>query len=353
EGNSQPVSAIANGLTDLGTIQIASNVGVISGTVTTQTGKPALRDQITLTSGSDVRTASTDATGVYQITGVAPGPYTITAVDLSGGLRAKVTGTLPPNQSATVNLVLTPSGTIKGTAFGRNGVTPVASGVNITLTGPAFQTTTTDGQGQYSFDFVPLGNYTIQSSDATGNQGRTAGSLLTTSQVAITNVTFLGQGQVAGQVQNAAGNPVANASVTLVSQSIFPGQKTTTSDATGHFSFSAVFVGGFQTTASSAISRLGGQSTGSISSDGQSVNVTITLSATGSLSGTVFRSGGVTPVAGAAVRLSNGMNTVTDAQGHYSLNFVPVGSYAVNVTDSAPGDRGTANATIASQDQLV
>src|SRR6185312_14772817 len=47
----------ANATVDLGTIQIVVNTGVIAGNVTSQTGKPVVGAQVTLTSGADVRTA--------------------------------------------------------------------------------------------------------------------------------------------------------------------------------------------------------------------------------------------------------------------------------------------------------
>src|SRR5262249_55556844 len=156
--------------------QIVANVGVISGVTTDQQGKLITNAQITLTSGADVRSSSTDNTGTYQIAGVAPGPFTIVAVDLTGGLRAKATGTLPPNQSAAVNLVLGPSGTVKGTAFKSDGATP-AAGAAVTLSGSSSLSTTADSLGQFTFDFVHLGTFTVDTSDAAGNHGRTTGAL--------------------------------------------------------------------------------------------------------------------------------------------------------------------------------
>ena len=352
EGNSQAVPPVPSGTTDLGTIQIVVNAGVIAGTIANPLGRSAINVQVTLTSGADVRTAITDISGFYQINGVAPGSFTITALDPASGLRARTTNTLPPNQSATVNLTLTPSGTVRGTAFGRDGSTSVGAGVNVTLSGASFQTTTTDSQGAFLFDFIPLGNFTVETSDSSGNRGRTTGTLTTTSQVAIANVSYLGRGAVSGVVRDGAGNTVPNATVNLFSNSIFGGQKSTATDATGHYSFSSVFIGTFNVTASSAITRLGGQSTGNLTADGQTVNVDITLTATGSITGTVFHFGGTTAAANAQVRLSNGVNTVTDAQGHYRLDFVPVGNYTVDVTDPSNGDRARSSATIASQDQI-
>src|SRR6478672_6845938 len=354
EGTSQPKAAApANGTTDLGTIQIVLNTGVIAGTITSQTGRPILSAQVTLTSGADVRTSSADGTGFYQISGVAPGAYTIVASDLAGGLRAKVTGTLPPNQSATVNLTLSPSGTIKGTVFGRNGSTPVGSGVNVSLFGSAFLTTTTDSQGQYSFDFVPLGNFTVETSDSSGNRGRTTGILSTTSQVVISNVSFLGKGTVSGVVRDGSGTAVPNATVSLSSNSIFGGSKSTTTDGGGHYSFADIFVGPFTVNGSSAISRQGGSVSGSITGDGVAATANITLVATGSIAGTVFHFGGTTAAGGVVVTLSDGHSATADVQGRYRIDLVPVGAYTVDATDPATGDRGRATASIASQDQVV
>src|SRR5947209_10237332 len=353
EGTSQSVNAVPNGTTDLGTIQIVVNAGVIAGTITNPLGRSGINVQVTLSSGADLRTAITDVRGFYQINGVARGNYTSTAVDVAPGLRGRTSGTLPANQSANVNLTLSPSGTIKGTVFGRNGNTSAGPGINVTLSGSTFQTATTDNQGAYLFDFIPLGNFTVEANDSNGNRGRTSGSLSTTSQVAVANVSFLGRGAVNGIIRDGSGNPVPNATVNLFSNSIFGGQKSTASDATGHYSFANVFVGTFTVTASSAITRLGGQGTGNLAADGQTVNVDITLTATGSITGTVFHFGGTNPASGVQVRLSNGLNTVTDAQGHYRLDFVPVGSYSVDATDPSNGDRARSSTTISSQDQIV
>ena len=354
EGSSAPKSpGVANATVDLGTIQIVVNSGVIAGTVKSQTGKPVVGAQVTLTSGADVRTADADATGFYQINGVAPGAYTIVAVDLTGGLRTRFSGNLPPNQSANVDLILTPSGTIRGTAFGRNGTTPVGSGINVSLFGPTSATTTTDKQGQFLFDFVPLGSFTVETSDSSGNRGRTTGLLSTTSQVVVANVSFLGKGTVSGTVADGAGIAVPNAAVTLNSGSTFGGTKSTTTDGAGHYSFTDIFVGPFTVNGSSAISRQGGHSSGTLAGDGQTATANITLQATGSITGTVFHFGGITAASGAVITLSDGHTATADVQGRYRLDLVPVGSYTVDVTDPATGDRGRASATINSQDQIV
>src|SRR5262249_5484014 len=202
-------------------------------------------------------------------------------------------------------------------------------------------------------DFVPLGSFSVDASDGSGNRGRTSGSLTTTSQVVISNVSFLGKGTVSGTVKDGTGNPVANASVSLGSGSIFGGFKTSTTDGAGHYSFTDVFIGTYTVNASSAITRLGGQASGTITSDGQTVTSDITLTATGSITGTVFHFGGSTAAPGATISLSNGQNTTADASGHYRVDFVPVGNYNVDATDPATGDRGRTGASLSSQDQVV
>jgi hypothetical protein len=354
EGSSQAKTpAPANGTVDVGTIQIVVNTGVIAGTVSSQTGRAIPGALVTLTSGADVRTVNAEANGFYQINGVAPGAFTIVAVDLTGGLRTRFNGTLPPNQSANVNLTLTPSGTVRGTAFGRDGVTPVASGINVSLFGPISLTTTTNNQGQYLFDFVPLGTFTVETSDSQGNRGRTTGVLSTTSQVVVSNVSFLGRGTVSGSVVDGAGVAVPNASVTVNSGSIFGGTKNGTTDAVGHYSFINIFLGTFTVNASSAITRQGGHTSGTLNGDGQTATANVTLQATGSVAGTVFHFGGTNPSGGAIVTLSDGRSATADSLGRYRIDLVPVGSYTVDVTDPATGDRGRSTATISSQDQIV
>ena len=58
-------------------------------------------------------------------------------------------------------------------------------------------------------------------------------------------------------------------------------------------------------------------------------------------------------MSGAVISLSDGHTATADVQGRYRLDLVPVGSYTVDVTDPATGDRGRASATISSQDQIV
>jgi hypothetical protein len=283
---------------------------------------------------------------------MASGSIIVTARDFTTGLQGRATGSLLANQSAIVDVRLTPSGRIAGTIYNRDGVTPVGAGVNVALSGQTSLTTRTDALGQYALDFVPLGNFTVEASDNNGNRGRTTSSLTATSQSAVADVSFLGRGTVGGTIRNAANASVPNATVTMTSRSIFGGTRSTTSDAQGRYTFADVFIGSYDVAARAPVARLGGSAGGAIDRDAQNVTTDITLAAAGTLTGTVFRANGTTPVSGAEVRLTpTGLTATTDTQGRYRIELVPVGTYTLDVTDTATGDRGRSVGNVPGQDE--
>ena len=352
-GTSQSVAPLVGGTTDVGTFQIVLDSGTVSGLVTDLQNRPVLSAQVRVVVGADVRTAVTDATGRYRVSGLVSGNVVVTVRDPATSLRGRATGTLVANLSTSVDVRLGPSGTVTGTAYRRDGVTPVGAGVTVRLSGPSSQTVTTNALGGFQFDFVLLGGYTVETSDAAGNRGRANATLSATGQVAVANVIYLGKGTVTGLVRDGSGNVVAGVPVTLNSRSIFGGTHNATTGPDGRYTVADVFIGQYDVSARSPITRLGGQSSGRIDVDGQTVTTDITLTASGSIAGTVFRSGGTTPVAGAEVRLSpTGLASTTDAQGQYRFDFLPLGTYTIDATDPATGDRGLASGTVSAQDEV-
>lgn len=354
DGTSPAVAPVAGGLTDVGTIQIGSNAGTVTGLVTDPLGRPVAGALITLTAGSDVRTTTTDPLGRYRVANMVTGTVTATARDPRTGLRGRGAGVLPPDGSATIDLRLAPWGSVVGMVSGRDGATPVGAGVIVTLSGPTFLTARTDPTGRYAFDFVPLGVLSVEAADAAGNRGRTTGNLTATSQVVVADVTLLARGSVTGTVRDGAGNAVSNASVSLTSRSLFDGARTVVTDGTGRYLVSDVFVGGFDVVARSPIDRLAGRGAGTVDREGQVVTVDITLVAAGTITGTLFRHDGTTPVQGAQVVASpSGLGATTDTGGRYRIDLLPVGGYTLDATEAATGDRGRAGGTVSRQDEVV
>lgn len=347
DGTSASVTPVSGGNTDLGTIQIVASAGVATGLVTNPENQPIAGAQVTVTQGPDVRTATTDVTGRYRIANLQPGSLSLTARDPLTSLRGRAIGIIPPNQPLTLDVKLGAFGSIGGTVFQRDGATPVGAGINVALSGAALANTVTDGTGRYAFDFVPLSGFTVDATDVGGNHGRTTGTLTVTGQTIAADVAFLGRGTVTGNVRDGAGTPVANATVTLAGGAIFDSSRTISSDSQGNYSFFDVFIGPMSVTARSPLSGLGGQGSGVLQGDGQSIAINVTLQATGTLTGQVRRAGsGGAPVAGARVQLSNGLVSTADSNGTYSFTLVPTGTQAIVATELSTGDRGDGSATI-------
>ena len=354
DGTSPEASAVAGGITNVGTIQLGVNAGTVSGLVTDPAGRAVAGALVNLSVGDDLRTTVTDPTGRYRVSNMVTGTLAVTARDPRTGLRGRAAGAVAASGAATVDVRLGPFGTVTGMVFGRDGTTPVGGGLTVTLSGPGFLTTSTDPAGRYSFDFVPLGTLTLEAIDAAGNRARGAANITATSQVIVADLTFLARGIVTGLVRDGAGNPAPNVSVTLTSFSVFGGSRVATTDGAGRYVIPDVFIGTFNVLARSPITRLAGQANGTLLREGETVNVDITLLASGSFQGTVFHHGGTTPVPGATVViLNNGFSAVADAAGHYRIDLVPLGAYTLDATEPSTGDRGRAGGTIGTQDQVV
>ena len=354
DGLSGLKTGVVAGVTDVGTIQIGVDAGGVSGTVTNLKGVPVAGAQVTVSEGVNVRTTTTDGSGHYLVNNMVAGTITVVAMDPATGLQGHGVGVLVTGQSVSINVALGATGTINGVVMKADGITPVGPGVTVTLSGQTFATTTTDPVGRFSFTFVPLGIFTIDATDSSGNHGRTSGNIPVTGETVGANVTYLGRATVTGTVADSDGVAVPNAAITLNSGSVFGGTASTVSDSSGKYSFSNIFVGSFTVTAQDSTGRRGGQATGNVTSDGQTVTTNIKLGAAGSITGTVTLADGVTIVAGAQVSLSNyGLSTISDANGNFAFNILPTGTYQLSATNPATGDRGSSSATINTQDQVV
>jgi hypothetical protein len=350
EGQSAATAGVDNAVTDVGVIQLGASTGSISGIVTDVKGNGVANAQVTINIGTQNQTTTTDPIGAYAFNGFAPDNFTVTAIDVRTGLRGRFQGTLHPNSSAVANIQLSASGTLKGTVFAVNRA-PVV-GASVVLSGSTLASTTTDEAGQFLFDYVPAGSYTLDASDSNGNRGRTTGSISKTNTIYQTDIAFVARGSVSGTVFDAAKNAVAGATVTLTSGSIFKGQNTTTTDSAGHYVFSNIFAGTFNVVASSTVLRQGGQNSGKIDSDGQNVTADVTLGPSASITGTVFHADKTTGVPNAQVSLAGGFGTVADTQGKYEIDFVPLGSYAISAMDPSNGDQGSGSVALSTADQL-
>lgn len=351
-GTSRATAPRGREVTDVGTIQLGQHAGQVSGIITGPDNKPVASAQIVGVAGSDTRTATTDASGLYVLNELQAGPVTVSVFDPATSLRGQASG-VSTGGPLTLNIKLAAFGTVAGTVRLPSG-TPVGAGIPVTINGALSASTVTDTLGHYIFPFVPLGAVTLDATDANGNHGRATGTVTATAQNINADVQFLGRGTVTGVVADVAGKPVAGATVALYNNGQFSQSQSATTNTLGQFSFSNIFIGSISLSATSAAASTGGSATVNLQLDGQTVSANITLQLTGSISGTVFRSDGKTIVPGAQISLSGtAYSASSDTAGRYSIPNVPLGGYTLVALDPGTGDRGTASTSLATSGQAA
>lgn len=314
---------------------IAYRSGTVAGAVTDATSGTPLSGATVAVSGGPSTT--TDASGAYTLAGVAPGTVTVTASDGTayGAQSAQVT--VSAGTTTSQSFALAPSaGGIAGTVTDATSGTALAS-ATVSIAGGA--STTTDAAGRYAFGGLAAGSYNLTAS-ATGYAASSPVSVSVASGATTTQSFGLSPlpGGIAGTVTDAGtGTAIAGATVALA------GGASTTTDASGAYSFSGLAPGGYTVSASA---------TGYV---GQSASVTVAPAATatqgfglspattpGAVSGTVRDAVTGSPIAGASVS-TTGASATSDATGAYTLSGLAPGSY--QVTASATNYR-SASATV-------
>lgn len=342
---------------------VLTPVGSVTGQVLTPGGAPAAGATVVVQSLGGLRptfNAVTAANGSYRVDGVPQGNFAIAAN--GSGATATANGVVAVDgEVVTVNIQLQANGLV-GVVYGRDGQTPVGAGVAVTLklfvSGAVVQTTATDAQGGFGFAAVTPNNYLLDAADNLGNRGRTqlAVTTIDATEALVANIAFIGRGRVAGVVRDANGAIQANLPVTFISQSVFGGTAATTTDAAGRYQIEDVFVGGFDVSAKDSVTTLAGTTHGTLLGDAETAVADITLRATGSVIGQVTRADGITPLVGGLAQLTiNGSvfaTQTTGSNGNYRFDIVPLGEFAVLVTDPVSGDKGLTNSRLSTLNEV-
>ena len=399
----------------------------ISGTVVDDFGNPIPNTEITLTGTDDLGNpvtlvTTTDANGDYSFTDLRPGTYTVTETQPTGYADG---GEVAGSEGGTVtddviaDIVLAPgtdsidndfdevTGSLAGSVFedpnndgqfdaGETGI----AGVEVTLTGtddlgnPVLLTTTTDADGNYLFENLISGTYTVTETQPAGyadgmDDAGSAGGDATTVNDEISGVV-LAPGEdaveydfgeillssIAGTVYEDLNNDgvhdageagIAGVEVVLTGTDDLgnPVSLTTTTDADGNYSFTDLRPGTYTVTETQPAVYLDGIDTaGSSGGDATTVNdeiSAITLPAftdavdydfgelpPASISGTVVDDFG-DPIPNTTITLTGTDDlgnpvtivTTTDANGDYSFTDLRPGDYTVTETQpTGYGDGG-------------
>gem|GEM_PF-1427618 len=340
---------------------VAQGLGTVTGLVTSNgTQQPGAN--VDIFSGSYHATTVSDSTGTYLISGVPEGHIVANASLQNGFLSGSASGTLSGDGTQlNLNVPLRGSGALSGQVVQADGVTPAtASLVTVQVGGQGGGTLTvsTDANGNFSFPIVPAGtaNITVNVLGSI-DEAQSSVEVLSGSTVQ-TTIRLNGIGSISGHTLDSSGNPVQG-HITISGTGAFPYSYTLDSSTDGSFSLPTVLAGTF--TASLSVQSGGFTLFGSTSASvlpSKNTDVNIQVQPSGTVTGTVLRSDGVTPAPGANVTLTltRGGSVVVQAQtdGTFSAQGVPLGAFTLRVNDpTSTGQALETGLSVATNGQLV
>ncbi|HLH54539.1 MAG TPA: carboxypeptidase regulatory-like domain-containing protein, partial [Verrucomicrobiae bacterium] len=342
------VVGMVPGITNFIDVHMLSRNSLVQVTVLQASGAPAPGAQVELDQGSYPNDAPlfglTDTNGVVTFPGLWEGTYSVSAqfTEQSTKLFARAGATAGPNQTALVTLRLGATGSVKGTFVAQDLVTPVY-GAEVAIGNLGFATT--DTNGFFEFDGVPVGSYQIVSSDpVSGGYAVTSATITYNGQTQTVQLVEVTLGTVSGWVldpYNRGFVPGATVSISF-SDGLTP-TRTATTDPTGAFKFPGSPPGAFNLNAFYFVPgaqnlKVYGQANGTLSATETNVSVSIQLQPLSYLAVHVVRDDRVTPAVNTTVTVGNQQqDTSTNGDVFFSNLAVP-GSYQVTAISQRAGD---------------
>ncbi|HHY58525.1 MAG TPA: hypothetical protein GYA08_24165, partial [Chloroflexi bacterium] len=360
-------------------ILLRGGAGSVRGIVREANGAPAVG--VTIAGGPQLVT--TDANGAFALTGVPIGNVQIMAIDETLGRTVTAAGAL--NQAGdelVLTIILPAKGMITGRVRQADG--RPAANVKVVAFGAQVNKTFTNAQGEYRFENMNAGDYTISAFFNDFSDGNLAqAKLVFHNQVQVVNIDFRGRGRaITGIVYDDDGVTPLGARVGLTewvvkigtlsppenplclpSMDLGGGQKlelppcedvlvgfqqvrrnriVNSDPASGVFTFTSPFVGSFTVEAANPFAPQVVSAEGEIPSLNASATVTLSLLATGAITGTVYQPDGVTPVGRDVMVTFDGgylgdVTVVTDDNGRYSFPLVNPGGFRIVAEDQVSG----------------
>jgi len=245
------------------------------------------------------------------------GTYTLTINGIGGGVQ----------HSTQISLVVVTT----GVASGR--VTRASDGTGIAgaTVSSSFGSATTDSTGGFTLANLPPGNVPLTAS-ATGFTSQSKTVTIIAGQATTANFALaaaIPTGAITGRITNAQ-NGAALSGVT-VSYS----RGSTTSDANGYYTFTAVPPGAYTVTA-----QMSGWITASttVTVASSTVTANIRMATGGKITGKVINKSGAA-ISGVSVKMTGGLvsttvTVLTNSSGVYTSPWIPIGSYTVQASKS-------------------
>ena len=273
------------------TVNVTIPIGIVKGriTYTDGTGVPFPEVFVTQTDvngNSRSYFANTNnSDGSYTIAGPLVGNFILTVQDFRSGLVQTASGTLSDITTPVVlDVTMPPTGVVKGVVYDANGNPAPFADIGIANEGinrSAF--TGADGAGNYIFNHVPLGRFTLQAVDENFELFTTMrGNLISDGDTVVLNPRLPAIGSVSGTIFDVDGvTPVPNTRVNLenLDSTGAEGYSYTRAftDASGNYSFGGVPVGTLHVSSADPITRnANGFATGQITA-GQNTTINVVL----------------------------------------------------------------------------
>lgn len=323
---------------------------------------PAANSSVTLRGASPhgTQTATTDSLGQFALDGVEEGKYSVEALDQSHAFALAGTGTVGvvKNETAQVTITLGSFGVVEGTLVMPvlpEGETPVPNAqiVMSNYNGPVAFALTNSG-GRFVFNYVPVGqDFTLGAVDQrTGRAASGSAKITVPDQVVEVPLQLSAIGKIYGTVSNHAETiAIAHPQVTASGGGV--NSLATTGDASGYYEFSGLPEGQYRLQAVDPINGAAATGQGTLAGEGAELEIPLIMPAFGTVTGTVYRPDGVTPVSGAFVSLDPHHNIATDGNGQFRFDGVGMGSYWVKAQDPLSRDGGKQQVILTDDGQPV
>ncbi|HVV71556.1 MAG TPA: carboxypeptidase-like regulatory domain-containing protein, partial [Verrucomicrobiae bacterium] len=310
------------GITNIVDVHLLSRESTVQVVVLRADLKAAAGAQIELDQGSYPKDeplfGTADTNGVVTFFGLWEGNYAASAeyTEASTKLTSRGGTSVGPAGIASIVLHLGGTGSIQGTFMAQDLTTPIY-GAEVAIGNLGFATT--DTNGFFNFDGVPLGQYQIISSDpVTGGTAALTTSLAYEGQVQKVRLVEQTLGVVSGFVLDSYGSRFVPGSKVQIrfSDGLTP-SRTVTTGPNGGFSFPGSPLGAFSLSASYSVPGtlnlvVDGRASGVLSAAATNSSTTIQLQPLSYLTVRVLRPDGVTPAANARVTVAGASGAQQD-----------------------------------------
>ncbi|HEX7149902.1 MAG TPA: carboxypeptidase regulatory-like domain-containing protein [Thermoanaerobaculia bacterium] len=340
---------------------VAQGIGRVTGLVTSN-GAAQPGAHVRISNGNFDIVTFADSTGRYSIDGVPEGRVNVTASLAGNFLTGTTSGMLAGEaQTLTLDVALRDSGKLTGRvlAAGGQAAAPISLvTVHVGGNGGATLNTTTDTTGAFTFERVPAG-YATLAAEVLGSMDKASGTAdILGSQTTDVTLTLNGIGGIAGKALDSNGAAIAG-SVKITGNGAVPYSFTVQAQADGVFTLPQVPAGPFSAmlTAKSGEFVLYGTQSGSVVAN-ETLNLTVQIQPSGTVTGLVVRSNGTTPGVGANVvlQLDGNRGSVTvqaGNDGRFTARGVPFSNFTVRISDPLTTGLALSSGSITANGQTV